>query len=125
MEDCALAMGQALAQALGERRGIGRYGFVLPMDESLAEVVVDLSGRPQLVFEANFPRDNVGGMSTEMVRHFFASLSQSLACALHMKVRGDNTHHMVEGLFKAAGRALRPALSRQGNQLPSTKGMLT
>jgi len=124
VEDCALALGQALDQALGDRRGIGRYGFVLPMDESLAEVAIDLSGRPVIQFTADFPRDMVGGMSTEMVRHFFASLSQSLRCAMHLKVRGENTHHMVEGLFKGAGRALRPALKRQGTDLPSTKGVL-
>jgi imidazoleglycerol-phosphate dehydratase/histidinol-phosphatase len=124
VEDCALSLGQALDQALGDRRGIGRYGFVLPMDESLAEVAIDLSGRPAFEFSADFPRDMVGNMSTEMVRHFFASLSQSLRCALHLKVRGENTHHMVEGLFKAAGRALRPALAKQGTDLPSTKGLL-
>jgi imidazoleglycerol-phosphate dehydratase/histidinol-phosphatase len=124
VEDCALALGQALDKALGDRRGIGRYGFVLPMDESLAEVAVDLSGRPAIRFTADFPRDMVGGLSTEMVQHFFASLSQSLRCALHLKVSGDNTHHMVEGLFKGAGRALRPALARQGTDLPSTKGVL-
>lgn len=124
VEDCALALGQALNEALGERRGIGRYGFILPMDESLADVAIDLSGRPAFVFEAAFPRDNVGAMSTEMVRHFFASLSQSLRCALHMKVTGENTHHMIEALFKGAGRALRPALARQGSDMPSTKGML-
>ncbi len=124
VEDCALALGQALDEALGERRGIGRYGFVLPMDESLAEVAVDLSGRPAFKFEADFPRDTVGEMSTEMVRHFFASLSQSLRCSLHLKVSGDNTHHMIEALFKGVGRALRPALARQGTDLPSTKGVL-
>jgi imidazoleglycerol-phosphate dehydratase/histidinol-phosphatase len=125
VEDCALALGQALDKALGDRRGIGRYGFVLPMDESLAQVAIDLSGRPAFEFSAGFPRDSVGGLSTEMVRHFFASLSQSLRCALHMQVTGENTHHMVEGLFKGAGRALRPALSRKGRELPSTKGVLT
>jgi imidazoleglycerol-phosphate dehydratase/histidinol-phosphatase len=124
VEDCALALGQALDSALGERRGIGRYGFVLPMDESLAQVAIDLSGRPALVFEADFPRDSVGTFSTEMVRHFFASLSQSLGAAIHLQVTGENTHHMVEALFKGAGRALKPALARQGNELPSTKGML-
>jgi imidazoleglycerol-phosphate dehydratase/histidinol-phosphatase len=124
VEDCALALGAALNRALGERRGIGRYGFVLPMDESRADVAVDLSGRPALVFRAEFPRDNVGGLSTEMVRHFFASLAQSLGASLHLEVRGENTHHMVEALFKGLGRALRPALARQGSDLPSTKGVL-
>lgn len=124
VEDCALALGQALNQALGERRGIGRYGFLLPMDESLAQVAIDLSGRPALVFEAVFPRDSVGIFSTEMVQHFFASLSQSLGAAIHLQVSGENTHHMIEALFKGAGRALKPALARQGNHLPSTKGML-
>jgi imidazoleglycerol-phosphate dehydratase/histidinol-phosphatase len=124
VEDCALALGQALNSALGDRRGIGRYGFLLPMDESLAQVAIDLSGRPALEFEAEFPRDGIGTFSTEMVRHFFASLSQSLAAAIHLQVRGENTHHMIEALFKGAGRALKPALARQGNELPSTKGML-
>jgi imidazoleglycerol-phosphate dehydratase/histidinol-phosphatase len=124
VEDCALALGDALNRALGDRRGIGRYGFTLPMDESLAEVAVDLSGRPVLQFSADFPRDTVGGLSTEMVRHFFASLSQSLGAALHLKVTGENTHHMVEALFKGAGRALRPALARHGTEMPSTKGVL-
>ncbi len=124
VEDCALALGQALNSALGERRGIGRYGFLLPMDESLAQVAVDLSGRPAIVFEADFPSASIGGLSTEMVQHFFASLSQSLGAALHLKVEGGNTHHMVEALFKGIGRALKPALARQGSQLPSTKGVL-
>jgi imidazoleglycerol-phosphate dehydratase/histidinol-phosphatase len=124
VEDCALALGQALDQALGERRGIGRYGFLLPMDESLSQVAVDLSGRPAIVFEADFPRDRVGELSTEMVQHFFASLSQSLGAAIHLKVEGGNTHHMIEALFKGAGRALKPALARQGTNLPSTKGIL-
>ncbi len=124
VEDCSLALGEALNKALGDRRGIGRYGFLLPMDESLAEVTVALSGKPPLVFEADFPRDSVGGMSTEMVRHFFASLSQSLGAALHLKVHGENTHHMVEALFKGIGRALKPALAKHGSELPSTKGLL-
>ncbi len=124
VEDCALALGQALDQALGERRGIGRYGFLLPMDESQAQVAIDLSGRPAIVFDADFPRDQVGELSTEMVQHFFASLSQALRASLQLKVDGGNTHHMIEALFKGAGRALKPALARQGTDLPSTKGML-
>lgn len=124
VEDCALALGEALEQALGDRRGIGRYGFALPMDESRADVAIDLSGRPAIQFEADFPRDSVGGLSTEMVRHFFASLSQALGAALHLKVSGENTHHMVEALFKGAGRALRPALERGAGAVPSTKGIL-
>jgi len=124
VEDCALALGQTLDSALGDRRGIGRYGFTLPMDESLAEVAIDLSGRPAIVFDADFPRDAVGEFSTEMVQHFFASLSQALRAAIHLQVRGENTHHMIEALFKGAGRALKPALARQGRELPSTKGTL-
>ncbi len=124
VEDCALALGGALNQALADRRGIGRYGYVLPMDESLAQVSIDLSGRPAFVFEAEFERDHVGELSTEMVRHFFASLSQALGAAIHMEVKGENTHHMIEALFKGAGRALRPALTRDGFDLPSTKGSL-
>ena len=125
VEDCALALGQALNQALGDRRGIRRYGFTLPMDESLAQVAIDLSGRPAFEFEAEFGRDAVGELSTEMVRHFFASLSQSLGASIHMSVTGENTHHMIEALFKGMGRALRPALARSGQSLPSTKGSLT
>ncbi len=124
VEDCALTLGEALRQALGDRRGIGRYGFTLPMDESLAQVAVDLSGRPAFEFRADFGRDRVGALSTEMVKHFFASLSQSLGAALHMQVEGENTHHMVEALFKGAGRALRPALTRGDEGIPSTKGSL-
>jgi imidazoleglycerol-phosphate dehydratase/histidinol-phosphatase len=124
VEDVALALGGALREALGDKRGIGRYGFVLPMDESLAQVAIDISGRPAFRFNGTFPRDAVGGMSIEMVEHFFASLAQSLGAAIHIDVSGDNTHHMVEACFKGVGRALRPALARSGADLPSTKGML-
>ncbi|MFW5927321.1 MAG: bifunctional histidinol-phosphatase/imidazoleglycerol-phosphate dehydratase HisB [Wenzhouxiangella sp.] len=124
VEDCALALGTALDRALGDRSGIGRYGFVLPMDESLARVAVDLSGRPAFVFRGEFPRESVGGLHTEMVRHFFASMAQTLRAAIHIEVRGENTHHMVEACFKGLGRALRPALARTGTDTPSTKGML-
>jgi imidazoleglycerol-phosphate dehydratase/histidinol-phosphatase len=125
VEDCALALGQTLNKALGERRGIGRYGFSLPMDESLAHVAVDLSGRPALVFAAEFTRESVGGLATEMVRHFFSSLAQALGAAVHVSVTGENTHHMVEACFKGLGRALRPALARtEDGAVPSTKGVL-
>ncbi len=129
VEDCALALGQAMNQALGDRSGIGRYGFVLAMDESRAEVAVDLSGRPFYVQEGEFPRTSVGGLHTEMVGHFFRSLAQTLGAAIHVRVTGENTHHMVEAAFKGVGRALRPALGRtpgggQAGAIPSTKGSL-
>ncbi|AKS43345.1 bifunctional histidinol-phosphatase/imidazoleglycerol-phosphate dehydratase HisB [Wenzhouxiangella marina] len=124
VEDCALALGEALDRALGDRAGIGRYGFVLPMDESLARVAIDLSGRPAFVLDGTFPRESVGGLHTEMVSHFFASLAQALRCAIHIELRGENTHHMVEACFKGVGRALRPALARGQAGIPSTKGML-
>lgn len=124
VEDCALALGQALREALGERRGIGRYGFVLPMDESLAQVAIDLSGRPYFVFEGRFPRETVGTLPTELVPHFFRSLADALGANVHLSVRGDNTHHMIEACFKAVGRALRQALARGAGDVPSSKGVL-
>jgi len=124
VEDTAICLGTAIREALGNKFGIGRYGFLLPMDESAAQVALDLSGRAAFQFAADFPRDNVGELSTEMVEHFFRSLSESLGAALHIQVRGENTHHMVEACFKAVGRALRQAISRSGTELPSTKGTL-
>ncbi len=124
VEDVALALGEALAKALGDKRGIGRYGFLLPMDETQARVAVDLGGRPYAVFDGRLPRPAVGGMATELVPHFFQSLSQSLGAAIQISVQGDNTHHMVEAAFKGVARALRPALAREGHELPSTKGVL-
>jgi len=124
VEDVALTLGQALKQALGDKRGIQRYGFLLPMDEADAEVSIDLGGRPFLVFEAQFPRDRVGDLPTELVPHFFRSLAETLGAAIHVRVRGDNTHHMVEVSFKAVARALRQAFKREGDQLPTTKGTL-
>jgi imidazoleglycerol-phosphate dehydratase/histidinol-phosphatase len=124
VEDSALALGEALRQALGDKRGIARYGFVLPMDETRAEALIDLSGRPWLVFEGRFPRERVGDLPTELVPHFFRSLSDALGANLHLRVAGDNAHHMVEACFKATARALRMAIRREGAELPSTKGVL-
>jgi imidazoleglycerol-phosphate dehydratase/histidinol-phosphatase len=124
IEDCALALGQALKQALGDKRGIGRYGFTLPMDESWASAALDLSGRPYFVFEGDFPRERVGEVPTELVPHFFRSLCETLGANLHLSVRGDNAHHMVEACFKVVARTLRQAIRREGSELPSTKGTL-
>ena len=124
VEDVALAVGQALRKALGDKLGIGRYGFLLPMDEAEASVSLDLSGRAWFVFEGEFPRPEVGGLPTEMVSHFFRSLAEALGAALHLTVRGENAHHMVEACFKGVARALRQAIARSGSELPSTKGAL-
>ncbi len=124
VEDVALALGQAIKEALGDKRGIGRFGFVLPMDETQAQVAIDLGGRPYLVFEGEFARTEVGGLPTELVPHFFRSLGDSLGAAIQLSVTGENTHHMVEACFKSTGRALRAALERKGDDLPSTKGTL-
>ena len=144
VEDCALALGQALREALGDKRGIGRYGDAevatdpaapaagavpavrvrLPMDESRVSALLDLSGRPYFIFEGSFPRERVGDLPTELVPHFFRSLCDSLGANLHLEVRGENAHHMVEGCFKAVARALRTALRREGDDLLSTKGVL-
>lgn len=124
VEDSALAFGQALREALGDKRGIGRYGFTLPMDESLAVAALDFSGRPYFVFEGTFARDRVGDLPTELVPHFFRSLCESAGLNLNLQVRGDNDHHKVEACFKAVARALRQAVKREGRELPSTKGTL-
>jgi imidazoleglycerol-phosphate dehydratase/histidinol-phosphatase len=124
VEDCALAIGEALRRALGDKRGIARYGFLLPMDEARAQVAIDLSGRAYAVFEGRFGREQVGTLPTELVPHFFRSLADSLGAALHVSVTGDNTHHMIEACFKGVGRALRQALRRESTDLPTTKGML-
>ncbi len=124
IEDTGLALGQALREALGDKRGIGRYGFTLPMDETLASAALDFSGRPYFVFEGEFKRERVGDMPTELVPHFFRSLCDASGLNLHLTVRGENDHHKVEGCFKALARALRQAIRREGTALPSTKGAL-
>lgn len=124
VEDTALALGSALKQALGDKAGIGRYGFVMPMDETQARVAIDLSGRPAATFKGDFPTDHVGEFAVEMCPHFFASLAQTLGAAIQIEVDGENSHHMIEACFKGVGRALRPALAVSGTDLPSTKGVL-
>ncbi len=124
IEDTGLALGQALRQALGDKRGIGRYGFTLTMDETLASAALDFSGRPYFVFEGEFRRERVGDMPTELVPHFFRSLCDAAGLNLHLRVHGDNDHHKVEACFKALARALRQAVRREGAALPSTKGVL-
>jgi imidazoleglycerol phosphate dehydratase HisB len=126
VEDVALVIGQAIDRALGERRGISRYGFEVPMDEALASVAIDLSARPILCWNAGFKREFIGGMPTEMFKHFFKSLADAARITLHISVRGENEHHKIEAIFKAFARALRMAIARDGRQesLPSTKGVL-
>lgn len=124
VEDCALALGEALRRALGNKVGIARYGFLLAMDEAQAQVAIDLSGRAFAQFSGHFDRESVGGLPTELVPHFFRSLAESLGAAVHVTVTGENSHHMIEACFKGVGRALRQALKRESHELPSTKGVL-
>lgn len=124
VEDVALTLGQAFRKALGDKLGIARYGFLLPMDDALSHIALDLSGRCYFVFEGQFNREIVGELPTELVPHFFRSFAESLGAALHIKMTGENTHHMVESLFKGVGQTLRQAIAREGNILPSTKGVL-
>jgi imidazoleglycerol-phosphate dehydratase / histidinol-phosphatase len=124
VEDCALALGAALRAALGDKRGIARYGFLLAMDEAEAQVALDLSGRPYFVWDGKFNRERVGELPTELVPHFFRSLAESLGAALHITVRGDNSHHMIESCFKGVGRSLRQAIRLDSEGVPSSKGTL-
>ena len=126
LEDCAIAFGQALSKALADRRGIGRFGFSLPMDEAEAHVLIDLSGRPYSLFEGDFTASHIGAYPTEMTGHIFRSFADTLGAAIHVRVTGENDHHKTEACFKAFGRALRQAIQPEGagDAMPSTKGML-
>ena len=124
IEDSAIALGQALKQALGDRRGIARYGFVLPMDEAEAKVSIDLSGRPYPVFEGTFATAFLGDYRTDLTAHVFRSLAEALGAAIHVSVTGQDDHHKTEACFKALGRALRQAIRIEGDAVPSTKGVL-
>lgn len=126
IEDTAIALGEAVSIALGNKKGLERYGFVLPMDDCLAQVAIDFGGRPWLVWEAEFKREKVGDMPTEMFFHFFKSFSDACKCNLNIKVEGTNEHHKIEAIFKGFARAMKMAMRRErGNMnLPSTKGVL-
>lgn len=126
IEDTAIALGEALLSALGNKRGIERYGFTLPMDDCLCSVVLDFGGRPWLVYDAEFKREYVGDMPTEMLLHFFKSLSDAARMNLNIKAEGDNEHHKIEGIFKALAKSIKMAVKRDiyHYQLPSTKGKL-
>ena len=127
IEDTALALGEAYRQAIGDKKGIKRYGFLLPMDDSLAQVAIDFGGRPWMVWEATFKREKIGEMPTEMFYHFFKSFSDTSLSNLNIKVEGDNEHHKIEAIFKAVAKAIKMAVSRDMkdvDSLPSTKGVL-
>lgn len=126
MEDVAIALGEAIYQALGSKRGIDRYGFVLPMDECRAMVLIDFGGRADFVWDVPFTRDRVGDVPTEMFKHFFKSMCVAMRCNLHIEARGENNHHLIEGVFKAFARALKMAIRRDvfKYDLPSSKGVL-
>lgn len=126
IEDTALVLGECLYRALGDKRGIERYGYALPMDDCLCQVCLDFGGRPWLVWQADFQRERIGEMPTEMFMHFFKSLSDAARMNLHIKAEGTNEHHKIEGIFKALARALRMAVKRDiyRYELPSSKGLL-
>ncbi|MER0439110.1 bifunctional histidinol-phosphatase/imidazoleglycerol-phosphate dehydratase HisB [Emticicia sp. W12TSBA100-4] len=127
IEDTALALGEAYLKALGDKKGTNRYGFLLPMDEALAQVAIDFSGRPWLVWDTSFKREKIGEMPTEMFYHFFKSFSDTSKCNLNIKCEGDNEHHKIEAIFKAFAKSIKMAVKRnlnEMNSLPSTKGVL-
>ena len=126
MEDVAIALGEAIRAALGSKRGIDRYGFVLPMDECQAMVLLDFGGRADFVWSVPFTRERVGDVPTEMFKHFFKSMCVAMQCNLHIEAKGENNHHLIEGVFKAFARALKMAIRRDvfSYELPSSKGVL-
>ncbi|HRN56724.1 MAG TPA: bifunctional histidinol-phosphatase/imidazoleglycerol-phosphate dehydratase, partial [Agriterribacter sp.] len=126
IEDTGIALGEAFAKALADKRGLERYGFALPMDEADAKVLIDFGGRNWLVWNAEFKREKIGEMPTEMFYHFFKSFSDAARCNLNIECRGDNEHHNIEAIFKAFAKAIRMAVKRDpmSNYLPSTKGVL-
>jgi imidazoleglycerol-phosphate dehydratase/histidinol-phosphatase len=126
IEDTALALGEAYFKALGDKKGSMRYGFLLPMDESLAQVAIDFGGRPWLVWDVEFKREKIGDVPTEMFYHFFKSFTDAAKCNLNIKVEGENEHHKIEGIFKAFSKAIKMAVYRDptSRDLPSTKGVL-
>ena len=124
IEDTAIALGEAFQQALENKKGISRYGYLLPMDDVLAQVAIDFSGRPWLVWNAQFNREKVGDMPTELFYHFWKSFSDAAKCNLNIKAEGDNEHHKIEAIFKAVAKSIKMAVKREGNELPSTKGIL-
>jgi imidazoleglycerol-phosphate dehydratase/histidinol-phosphatase len=125
IEDTGIALGEAFVQALGKKKGVERYGFLLPMDDCLAQVAIDFGGRPWLVGEAEFNREFVGDFPSEMCMHFFKSFSDNARCNLNIKAEGDNEHHKIESIFKAFARAIKMAVKRDGTEgIPSTKGTI-
>ncbi len=126
IEDTAITLGEAFAKALGDKRGISRYGFLLPMDDCLAQVAIDFGGRPWLEWSAEFRREKIGEMPAEMFFHFFKSFSDAAKCNLNIKAEGENEHHKIEAIFKAFAKAVRMAVKREAgdDRLPSTKGVL-
>ncbi|HUQ96565.1 MAG TPA: bifunctional histidinol-phosphatase/imidazoleglycerol-phosphate dehydratase HisB, partial [Chitinophagaceae bacterium] len=126
VEDTGIALGEAFAAALGNKRGIERYGFALPMDETEAKVLLDFGGRPWIVWNADFSREKIGEVPTELFFHFFKSFSDAAKCNLNIECRGENEHHKIEAIFKAFAKAIKMAVKRDvsSNQLPSTKGLL-
>ncbi len=124
IEDTALVLGEAFKNALGDKKGISRYGFLLPMDDVLAQVAIDFGGRPWLVWEVEFKREKIGAMPTEMFHHFFKSFTDTAQCDLNIKAEGKNEHHKIEAIFKALAKSIKMAINKEGDQLPSTKGVL-